>query len=75
MERLWTKSYIKLTITALLLFSGFYLLMPTLPMFIKELGGSESQVGFIIGVFTISAVIIRPLIGGLMDKYGRRVFI
>ncbi|MBB6623384.1 MFS transporter [Clostridium gasigenes] len=75
MERLWTKNYIKLTITALLLFSGFYLLMPTLPMFIKELGGSESQVGFIVGVFTISAVIIRPIIGGLMDKYGRRVFI
>ncbi|MBB6624802.1 MFS transporter [Clostridium gasigenes] len=75
MERLWTKNYIMLTITALLLFSGFYLLMPTLPMFIKEIGGSESQVGFIVGVFTISAVIVRPIVGGLMDKYGRRVFI
>ncbi|ELC8442590.1 MFS transporter [Clostridium perfringens] len=75
MERLWTKSYIMLTVKALLLFSGFYLLMPTLPMFIKQLGGSDSQVGFIIGVFTISAVIIRPIVGGLMDKYGRRIFI
>ncbi|CAI8853766.1 MFS transporter [Bacillus sp. S4] len=75
MERLWTKNYIMLTITALLLFSGFYLLMPTLPIFIKQLGGSESQVGFIIGVFTISAVILRPIVGGLMDRYGRRVFI
>ncbi|MDM5186159.1 MFS transporter [Bacillus sp. DX4.1] len=75
MERLWTKNYIMLTITALLLFSGFYLLMPTLPIFIKQLGGSESQVGFIIGVFTISAVILRPIIGGLMDRYGRRLFI
>lgn len=75
MERLWTKSYIILTVKALLLFSGFYLLMPTLPMFIKQLGGSESQVGFIIGVFTISAVIVRPIVGGLMDRYGRRIFI
>lgn len=75
MERLWTKNYIMLTITAFLLFSGFYLLMPTLPMFIKQLGGSESQIGFIIGVFTISAVIFRPIVGGLMDRYGRRVFI
>ncbi|MGZ9583158.1 MFS transporter [Paenibacillus marinisediminis] len=75
MERLWTKNYIMLTVTALLLFGGFYLLMPTLPMFIEQLGGSESQVGFIIGVFTISAVIFRPIIGGLMDRYGRRVFI
>ncbi|WP_240523237.1 MFS transporter [Bacillus cereus] len=69
------KNYIMLTITALLLFSGFYLLMPTLPMFIKQLGGSESQVGFIIGVFTISAVIFRPIVGELMDRYGRMVFI
>ncbi|MED1797718.1 MFS transporter [Brevibacillus porteri] len=75
MDRLWTKNFIMLTITALLLFSGFYLLMPTLPMLIKQLGGSESQVGFIIGVFTISAVIFRPIVGGLMDRYGRRVFI
>ncbi|GGE78765.1 MFS transporter [Priestia taiwanensis] len=75
MERLWTKNYIMLTITALLLFSGFYLLMPTLPIFIKELGGSESQVGVIIGLFTISAVIFRPIVGGLMDRYGRRIFI
>lgn len=75
MECLWTKSYIILTVKALLLFSGFYLLMPTLPMFIKQLGGSESQVGFIIGVFTISAVIVRPIVGGLMDRYGRRIFI
>ncbi|MEH6955324.1 MFS transporter [Neobacillus drentensis] len=75
MERLWTKNYIMLTFTALLLFSGFYLLMPTLPMFIKQLGGSESQVGFIIGVFTISAVIFRPIVGGLIDRYGRMVFI
>lgn len=69
------KNYIMLTLTALLLFSGFYLLMPTLPMFIKQLGGSESQVGLIIGVFTISAVIFRPIIGGLMDRFGRRAFI
>ncbi|MEK5437678.1 MULTISPECIES: MFS transporter [Paenibacillus] len=75
MERLWTKNYIMLTLTAFLLFSGFYLLMPTLPMFIKQLGGSESQVGLIIGVFTISAVIFRPIIGGLMDRFGRRAFI
>uniref|UniRef100_UPI003D99C5AA MFS transporter n=1 Tax=Bacillus wiedmannii TaxID=1890302 RepID=UPI003D99C5AA len=40
-----------------------------------QLGGSESQVGFIIGVFTISAVIFRPIVGGLMDRYGRMVFI
>ena len=36
-----------------ILFTGFYLLVPTLPLFIKEIGGNESQVGLMMGMFTI----------------------
>lgn len=75
MERLWTKPFIQLTAGMLFLFTGFYLLLPTMPLFIKQLGGSESQVGFVVGVFTLSAVIFRPIVGGLLDRYGRRSFI
>ena len=55
MERLWTKSFIQMTIAMLFLFTGFYLLVPTLPLFIKEIGGNESQVGLMMGMFTIAA--------------------
>lgn len=58
-----------------ILFTGFYLLVPTLPLFIKEIGGNESQVGLMMGMFTIGAVVIRPIIGGMLDQYGRRSFI
>ena len=58
-----------------ILFTGFYLLVPTLPLFIKEIGGNESQVGLMMGMFTIVAVVIRPIIGGMLDQYGRRSFI
>ena len=62
MERLWTKSFIQMTFAMLFLFTGFYLLVPTLPLFIKEIGGNESQVGLMMGMFTIAAVVIRPII-------------
>ncbi|PFD37876.1 MFS transporter [Bacillus cereus] len=75
MERLWTKSFIQMTVAMLFLFTGFYLLVPTLPLFIKEIGGNESQVGLMMGMFTIAAVVIRPIIGGMLDKYGRKSFI
>ncbi len=75
MERLWTKSFIQMTFAMLFLFTGFYLLVPTLPLFIKEIGGNESQVGLMMGMFTIAAVVIRPIIGGMLDQYGRRSFI
>ncbi|MGY1462043.1 MFS transporter [Bacillus toyonensis] len=75
MERLWTKSFIQMSFAMLFLFTGLYLLVPTLPLFIKEIGGNESQVGLMMGMFTIAAVVIRPIIGGMLDQYGRRSFI
>lgn len=75
MDRLWTKEFVQMTVGMLFLFTGFYLLLPTLPLFIKQSGGSESQVGMAIGVFTLSAVVFRPIVGGLLDRYGRRPFI
>ncbi|EJR61829.1 hypothetical protein IIO_02737 [Bacillus cereus VD115] len=75
MERLWTKSFIQMSFAMLFLFTGFYLLVPALPLFIKEIGGNESQVGLMMGMFTIAAVVIRPVIGGMLDQYGRRSFI
>ncbi|MFM9279429.1 MFS transporter [Paenibacillus jiagnxiensis] len=74
MERLWTKSFVLMTIGMLFLFIAFYSLLPTLPQFIKKIGGNESQVGLATGVFMLSAVIFRPVVGGLLDRVGRRPF-
>ncbi|HZG17277.1 MAG TPA: MFS transporter [Candidatus Bathyarchaeia archaeon] len=74
MDRIWTKPFIQMTLGMLILFIGFYLLLPTMPLFIKEIGGSESEVGLAAGAFTLTAVIFRPLVGGLLDRYGRRPF-
>lgn len=75
MERLWTRSFTLMTIGNLFLFNAFYMLYPTLPTFIKQMGGNESQVGLAMGAFMLSAVIFRPLVGGLLDRFGRRPFI
>jgi len=75
MERLWTKSFILLTVGTLFLFTAFYMLLPTLPLYIRQLGGTEAQIGLVIGAFSLSAVIFRPLVGVLLDRFGRRLFI
>nr|WP_245252006.1 MFS transporter [Paenibacillus sediminis] len=64
-----------MTLGNLFLFNAFYMLYPTLPPFIKQMGGNESQVGLAMGAFMLSAVIFRPLVGGLLDRFGRRSFI
>ncbi|ASS74061.1 MFS transporter [Tumebacillus algifaecis] len=75
MERLWTQNFVRMMIANLLLFTSFYFLTPTLPLFVSEMGASASQVGIVIGIFTLSAVVIRPFIGGLLDRVGRRSFV
>jgi MFS family permease len=64
-----------MTIGTFFLFTGFYMLYPTLPLFIKQIGGNEGQVGLAMGAFMLSAVIFRPIVGGLLDRFGRRPFI
>ncbi|MFD0675570.1 MULTISPECIES: MFS transporter [unclassified Paenibacillus] len=75
MERLWTKSFILMTVGTLFLFNAFYMLYPTLPLFIKQMGGNETQVGLSMGAFMLTSVLVRPIVGGLLDRYGRRPFI
>lgn len=70
---LWTRDFILICLANLTIFMGFQMLLPTLPVYVKFLGGDETMVGLIIGVFTISAVIIRPFTGIALDLYGRRI--
>ena len=74
LERLWTRPYVFLTCGMLLLFTGFYFLLPTLPHYVKELGGGETEVGLAAGIFTLSAVLFRPFAGAWADRYGRLPF-
>ncbi|WP_337031880.1 MFS transporter [Paenibacillus illinoisensis] len=74
MERLWTRSFILMTLGLLFLFTAFYMLYPTLPLFIKEMGGNEQQVGLAMGALMLSSVLFRPFVGGLLDRFGRRLF-
>ncbi len=57
------------------LFIAFYALYPTLPPFIGQLGGNSAHVGLAMGVFMLASVAFRPIVGGLLDRFGRRPFI
>ncbi len=74
-DRLWTSNFVLACFITLASFASFYFLLTTLPVYIVRIGGSESQVGLIIGVFSITALILRPVVGRAADDYGRRVFI
>ncbi|MBA2274908.1 MAG: MFS transporter [Actinobacteria bacterium] len=49
-------------------------LIPVLPRFTKgPLGGGDVAVGLSIGSFALSAVLLRPFVGRISDRRGRRI--
>lgn len=72
-HKLWTKNFILICMANLLIFTSFYFLLPTLPVFVvRVLKGDEGNVGYIIGVLSLTAVLVRPLAGFLLDAVGRK---
>ncbi len=51
-------------------FSSFFLL----PIFVKELGGGESLIGYIMGSFGLTSLFLIPFFSTLADRRGCKVF-
>lgn len=71
-QSLWTRDFILISLSNLFLFYGFQMLLPTLPVYIAEHGGSETAVGMVIGIFTIFSLIARPLAGAMLERAGKK---
>lgn len=56
-------------------FTSLYYLLPTLPLYVQDLGGSTYEVGLIVGVFSLASLLVRPFVGASMDQAGRRGFL
>jgi MFS family permease len=72
-EKLWTKDFFLLGLSSLLMSIGFYFLMPTLPIYVVDkLQADRGQVGYVLAAYTLSALIIRPFTGYVIDRAGRK---
>ncbi|SHN59176.1 MFS transporter [Desulfitobacterium chlororespirans] len=69
---LWSRDFILITLASLFMSLAFQMLLPIMPVYAENLGGSTTAAGLVVGVFTFSAVIIRPITGRLLDLYGRK---
>src|SRR4030042_5014873 len=42
---------------------AYHILIPTLPIYLSRLGSTEVEIGILIGIFAVSSLILRPLVG------------
>ena len=74
--RLLTRPFVIVTATALVFFIYIGMLIPIVPLFIEgPLGRGEFGIGLTIAVFAGAAILARPFLGRLADRYGRRVLL
>ena len=57
----------------LLFWASLAALLPTLPLYIRDVGGTKSQIGVVMGAFAVGLLLFRPWLGQLADRRGRKV--
>lgn len=71
-EKIWTRDFVLICTANFFIFLGFQMTLPTIPLFVKELGGSDQLIGLITGIFTFSALLFRPYAGHALESKGRK---
>jgi MFS family permease len=74
--KLLTRRFVVLVLATFLYFIAMGTLVPTLPRYVKdELHGGGFQIGLAVGIFALSAGVLRPFAGRLGDQRGRRLLV
>lgn len=72
-DKLWTRNYIFIGIAAFMMAFSFFILVPTLPFYLRETFGiGHTMVGFVLSCYVVAVLSIRPFAGFLADSYPRK---
>ena len=70
-KKIWNRTFIIALIGFFSLFMSITLLF-IFPLFFEQFGASKSRIGWIMGIHSLTAILIRPLFGRLIDVKGRK---
>ncbi len=68
-QSLWTPAFALLCLTVLLGYAHHALLVPTIPLFVTDQGGSATMAGLALLAFSIPSFALRPWVGEAADKW------
>lgn len=72
-EKLWNGNYLRVWIANFLLYFSFMLLTPLLPLYLSEAFDADKQmIGIVLSGYTLTALLIRPFSGYIVDSFPRK---
>jgi MFS family permease len=69
------RNLLMLFTAGLLYWSSMAALLPTLPLYLEDVGASKQQIGLVMGAFAIGLLLFRPMLGRLADQRGRKIIL
>ena len=73
-RKILTRDFILAFFAQFALTSVFYLLIPTLPIYLSRLGSTEVEIGVLVGIFFLSSVVLRLFVGRALLKIPEKTF-
>ncbi len=67
-QKILTRDFILACFAQFAFTSVFYMLIPTLPIYLSRVGSTEVEIGILIGISGFSSLVIRPFVGRALLK-------
>ena len=72
-ERLFNRNFLLVLAGNFLLFFAFFTILPVLPLYMQETyNATHTEIGVVLSLYTVTALIIRPFAGFMLDSLPRR---
>lgn len=72
-DRILSRSFVVLVLGAFSFFMSLWLVVTLLPAYVLEINGSEADIGLVLGIFAFTALLSRPIVGRMVDRFGCKV--
>ena len=70
-----TKPFVLVCLAAALGYMNQWVLVPVIPLYVDDLGASALVAGLVLLAFAIPSVVVRPVLGRLIDKWGSAIVV
>ena len=73
-QKILTRDFVLCFFAQFTFSSVFYILIPTLPVYLSRLGAKEAEIGVLVGAFSVSSLVFRPIVGRALLRIPERRF-
>ncbi|MBM4340686.1 MAG: MFS transporter [Deltaproteobacteria bacterium] len=74
LRQILTRDFVLICFAQVAFSSVFFILIPTIPIYLQQLGSTEAGIGVLVGALSVSSLVLRPFIGRALLKGGEKNF-